>query len=142
MGNVVTMFNCVPVLLVSVYTTLTADGLCHIPWPLRLSIWLSQNSSSYLASLEMGKNWHQNSRVLRTVYMLLVMRRETVPIAKDIDIILPITLASVLAITEVSSRTCCNWAFRATIFSPGMETRPASRSRLKPNHVTCCTGSS
>ena len=52
-------------------STLTTDGVCHIPWTLKLSLWLSQSSSSFLAYFEMRKNWHQNSQALREAYIYI-----------------------------------------------------------------------
>ena len=58
------MYSAYPKSLASVYTTLMADGLDQMSWPLTLSFTQHQNSISLHPSIVIGRKSHQTSCVL------------------------------------------------------------------------------
>ena len=71
--------------------------------------------SSFLASLVMRSVWHQYPWQLNIAYMLLVMRWATGPISSNIDIILPMILASWRALRPCLPTALLSWSFSVQI---------------------------
>ena len=74
------------------------------------------------------------------VYRLRVMKRVRGPIARPMAIILPTTLASILAGTRSMPRICFNWHCNKVIFSEGTLRCAKDVSITNPNHDNHCTG--
>jgi len=60
-----------------------------MPCPLKLSNCSNQEDISSCTGPDIERYWHQNCCVLNKVYVLVVIRHVTGPMAMNIDIILP-----------------------------------------------------
>ena len=87
-----------PVSLASVYTTLTAEGMCQIGWELYSPRLEDQKLSSSLASEERVSISHQAHLDSNTAYKLRVMNLLMGPNSKPMEVILPTILARVIAL--------------------------------------------
>ena len=76
------------------------------------------------------------------MYKALVLGRETGPIARVMDIILPTMLASCLTGTRDCTYACLIDDLRSSTFSSGTWKLPLQRSVMKPNHPPSWCGSS
>ena len=74
------------------------------------------------------------------VYRLLVINLVTGPRAIDIEISLPVMLASDLADRILECRASFIWLQSAAIFSSGTSNMPFSKSISNPSQHKCCIG--
>ena len=112
----------------------------YIDWPLKLSNYWSQNSSSCNASAFRFSFWHHAVLQLRLAYRLWVIRRVTGPKPRDTDMILPITLANSVAWTCGTSLIYLMADLSDLIFSGGTANTPLFKSIWKPSHSIACYG--
>ena len=70
----------------------------------------------------------------------LIISLVTGPKARDMDIILPITLANCLAGTLGALDIACSWHLSTPSLFSGTENSPLSRSTIKPNHSKLLDG--
>ena len=130
-----TVYPPYPVSLASVYTTHSADGLCHISWPLNHSIPRLQNSSSVLASGTTYSLSHHDNLVSNYMYKLWVISLVTGLSTKVIAITVHTILASCLAVEKPEDTTYLTATWRHSALGWGTDIQPWSRSNSNPSHA-------